>query len=371
MNDMTIKDADAVTPDAGDAAAAPAEARVARTRSRWPTVLALLLLALAAAAVGVWLVTANGPEQRLLREQLSEVQTRLAGLQRDLEPTARLAEETAALREAMAREQASSATLRDELARVANATANRDPGADLNLALAEAEYLVLAAGQRLALEYDVESALAALASADARLQTMNHPDLIGIRERLAADISALRGVELPDTVGLAVFLADIEATADTLPGRTRVTGTPVELAPASAVPEAERQGWRGALAAFWQDLIGLVQVRDAELPDDVLFRPEQRDRLREALRLELASARLAVLRRDTENLRASVRLLTDWLERFYDVDAAAVRGLLDRLRGLAGLELRPVLPEVSASLDAIRAERARVAMVPEGIPVTP
>ena len=74
----------------------------------------------------------------------------------------------------------------------------------LEWVLAEAEYLVLAANQRLALEGDINTAIAALKAAAQRLRSENHPDLIPVRDRLIEDATALEAVILPDTEGLAI-----------------------------------------------------------------------------------------------------------------------------------------------------------------------
>ena len=231
----------------------------------------------------------------------------------------------------------------------------RETQSPVDWILAEAEYLVFAASQRLALEGDVKTAAAALRGADERLQTANDPDLTPIREGLVQDIAALEAVNLPDTEGLAIYFAEVISRVDDLP-----TKPIANLGPPFSSTKNEKytvENWRNVLNAVWSDLVNLVQVKDAELPDSVLFDPELRYFLRQNLRLELASARLAVLRRDTASLRVSTSLLKRFLTTYYDIDDAAVSAIVQRLDGASKVELAPELPRITGSLDKIRQYR--------------
>ena len=93
----------------------------------------------------------------------------------------------------------------------------KEDQSSLDWVLAEAEYLVLAANQRLALEGDINTAIAALKAADQRLGSADHPDLIPIRDRIIEDAAALEAVKLPDIEGLAIYLAKVIAQVNDLP----------------------------------------------------------------------------------------------------------------------------------------------------------
>jgi uroporphyrin-3 C-methyltransferase len=80
--------------------------------------------------------------------------------------------------------------------------------------------------------------------------------------------------------------------------------------------------------------------------------------LRQNLKLELASARLAVLRRDRANLESSVGLIKRLLDAYYDVDDTGVANIIKRLDEAKALELTPTLPNITGSLDVLRKHRA-------------
>ena len=229
----------------------------------------------------------------------------------------------------------------------------KEDQSSLQWVLAEAEYLVLAANQRLALEGDINTAIAALKAADQRLSSADHPDLIPVRDRIIEDATALEAVKLPDTEGLAIYLAKVIEQVKDLPSKA-VADT---LEPFSSTKSLgdDAKNWRNVANAMWTDLVELVEVKDAALPDSVAFDPELRYFLQQNLRLELASARLSVLRRDGANFRASVTLIKDMLNEFYETSETSVSAILERLSEAEGYEFEPALPKITASLDVIRA----------------
>jgi len=243
-----------------------------------------------------------------------------------------------------------------DLRRSVSALYEKETQTSVDWVLAEAEYLVLAATQRLALERDTDTAIAALRAADQRLRSAEHPDLIPIRDQLIKDITALEGVNRADVEGLALYLAKTIDQVDDLPTKPIAE----EVTPFATVRDGEYAAadWRRLGYAIWSDLVDLVEVKDADLPDSVLFDPELRYFLRQNLKLELASARLAVLRRDRANLEASAGLIKRLFEAYYDENDAGVKSIKARLDEAVTLELKPQLPNISGSLDVIRRQRA-------------
>lgn len=225
----------------------------------------------------------------------------------------------------------------------------------LNWVLAEAEYLILAALQRLALERDVNTAIAALKAADARLRSAEHPELISIREQITEDLAALESVNLPDVEGLAIYLAETIAQVDGLPTKP-IAEIDMNFSRMQNEP-ATAENWQGVAKAVWADLVNLIEIKDGELPDGVLFDPELRYFLQQNLRLELASARLSVLRRDNDNFRAASTLIIDLLNQYYDTDNTGVAAVITRLYDEQATDLNPAVPGISTSLDTVRAKR--------------
>jgi len=230
-------------------------------------------------------------------------------------------------------------------------------GGDLYPVLAEIEYLLIIASQRLLLERDVKTAVAALRSADERLRTLSHPDLLGLRQHLIADLNSLQAVTLPDLEGHALYLADLIGRVGELPLR------PLEFEPENAEPsEAGGAGQEGASSIWvelWRELVSIVDVERLDVPDAVLVDPTGRRLLYDGVRLELISARISVLRRDTDNMQASIGIVERLLSQYFDPRDPAAANILDTLQQMQAVQLAPELPTVTGSLNAVRALRAK------------
>jgi uroporphyrin-III C-methyltransferase len=214
--------------------------------------------------------------------------------------------------------------------------------------LAECEYLIFASTVRLGLDHDATTAHAALLAADQRLRSLDHPSILALRERLALDLQALAAVPVPDIEGLSLKFAAQIRKVDLL--RTKpIAAVDTSFSHSRQAPVAA-DTWRGALRAMWDDILSLVDIEDGD--------PKLRAVLEQNLKLELSSARLALLQRDTSNYRIAIEIVQQALQRYFDPQDAAVKSLTDLLKEVRSVELAPALPDISASLDAVRAARA-------------
>lgn len=222
-------------------------------------------------------------------------------------------------------------------------------GAHSDYALAEIEYLLVLAGHKLTLEQDVAGALAALTAADTRLTGLALPGAEQARAGLRADMARLGALEQADLGGLGLYLSDLIQRVDALPLRATATFEP------AAAPGAAPEGARGFFAAVWRELKSLVIVRREDEAERPRLLPDQVYFLRANIKLELANARLAVFNRDTDNLRASLTRIQDWLGEHFDTDDSATANFNDTLRRMRGLEL--ALPEIAidSTLESVRA----------------
>ena len=324
----------------------------------WVVLLALILGF--GAAAYYWQQNVYSNDLESLREQLAAIGSAQSSVSAQIEAAvtevASSVQSAAAGVDTLGRKIEGHVAKQGELARSVSALYEKETQTSVDWVLAEAEYLILAATQRLALERDVDTAIAALRAADQRLRSAGHPDLIPIREKIIADVTALEAVNLPDVEGLAIYIGKTIDQVDILPTKPIAE----EVIPFATVRTGkyEAEDWRKLGYAIWSDLVDLVEVKDADLSDSVLFDPELRYLLRQNLKLELASARLAVLRGDSTNLASSVGMIKRLLDAYYDVDHDAVANIIKRLEQAQAMELTPALPNITGSLDAIRKHRA-------------
>lgn len=328
-----------------------------REPARGGTGIALVVFALLAlAAIGVSLYSVY--EMRDLHSRQSVLSEEQDELSADLT-------EAVANREQLANDLAELQTTLSATTRSLDELRQREKMNNFDWALAEVEYLTIIAMQRLSLARDPDTALAAMEAAARRLRDIDNPALIPVRKQYTEDINALEAVPEIDVPGMALYLGDLITRAEQLPLASDAVVSS-ETRPAET-GESPVSGWRGIVNAIWQELRQLVVIQREDEPPPALMAPDERYYLYQNLRIELASARAAVLRRDTSNLQTSIELIRDWLQRYFDTDAAEVSNVLEALEQMSSREVAPELPDVSSSLESLRAYQRRQADKAEGM----
>jgi uroporphyrin-3 C-methyltransferase len=222
--------------------------------------------------------------------------------------------------------------------------------------LADVEQILMAASQQLQLAGNVKAALIAMQTADSRLQRLDKPQFIALRKAINQDIERLKALPFVDTVGISLQLDDVVATVDSLPLASESARKSLKSAPEPAPQE-------GPLARFgreaWSELKQLVQVRKVESPDAALLTPSQTYFLRENLKLRLLAARLALLQHDEATYRADIKAAQGWVRQYFNSQDRATRGVLTTLHQLSQSAVSIQMPDITASLAAVRDYRGK------------
>ncbi len=221
--------------------------------------------------------------------------------------------------------------------------------------LAEVEQLVVIANQQLELTGNVQSALSALQAADLRLQKINKPLLVHLRQVLNQDIDRLRALPYVDTTGISIRLDGLASSVNALPlaSDTRPQKDVSDTATGSQPPLMQRIAHDLAL-----ELGKAVQIRRMDTPELPLLSPDQAFFLRENLKLRLMSARLGALSRNETSYKADLMASSAWLNRYFDRTNKSVQNALDTLNQLAKTSVNAALPDANATLNAVRLARA-------------
>ncbi|MEE9575237.1 MAG: uroporphyrinogen-III C-methyltransferase, partial [Gammaproteobacteria bacterium] len=106
---------------------------------------------------------------------------------------------------------------------------------------------------------------------------------------------------------------------------------------------------------LWQEIKSLVVIKRSGEVKQALLLPGEEYYLYQNLRLELESARQSVLRSDSLNLRSSIDLILTWTRRYFDTSNSAVINVMETLDKMRSVELKPELPDISSSLESLRA----------------
>ena len=352
------REASAGAPATADAAANPPRSRLGGTRTVAVALAALVLVALAA----VWL-DARRAQQDLRRE----VAQRLTEIEAAGVASAKAQGQLAAdLRDALAKITLLEARLAESQSQQAALEAlYRDlaPSRD-EIALTEIEQVLLVASQQLMLAGNVSSALAALQLADARLQRLERPQFMPLRRALTRDMDRLKAMPFVDVQGMSLKLDQAIATVATLPFAMDERLPP----PAAAAPPADEPTWRRALREMWNEIRQLVRIEIADRPAAPLLAPSQQYFLRENLRLRLLAARIALLNRDDASFKADLTAADAWLKLYFDTRTRTVQTMQATLKQLAATPMGGDMPDLGASLAALRVLRLAQERAPARAP---
>ncbi len=218
----------------------------------------------------------------------------------------------------------------------------------------EAEYYLAVANTELTLTRDFATALTALELADGRLAELGDPELAPVREALAGELLALRSLRLPDIEGIVFGLGRLSSRADELPLRASL---PLNLgAEADAALDVE-PGIGRLWLAIKSTLLDLVRIERRDDPVPQALSAAERALARRQLQIELELARIAALRADEQAFLSGLETAITLLRRDFDSSAADVEGALALLGELRNFDVNPERPDISRSLNLLRAQR--------------
>jgi uroporphyrin-3 C-methyltransferase len=314
-----------------------------------------LLCVLAIVAAGYWgakelLIKEAGVNARLAQLEALAVakDTSLFDLGQQWE--ARLTAQNAAVREAASRQteqlQAIEGRLtaqRAELARF-GATDRQD------WLLAEAQYLLRLANQRLIMADDLVAAKALLLSADGILAGMEDVALHDVRAAVAADLAAVRAVPKRDIQGMYLVLAALIEQA----GKLVIFQLPEQV---SSVADQPAEHWQGRLKQGYESallkLSDYIIIRRRDVPIEALMDPQWEGLVRQNLRMVLEQAQVALLSGNQTLFRESLARANHWVAEFFDADEAAALALSQEILTLQERKIAVEMPDISRSLAAV------------------
>ena len=223
--------------------------------------------------------------------------------------------------------------------------------------LAEAQYLLRLANQRLIMAGDAVAAEALLGSADNILKQLDDVRLIEVRAAVAADLAAVRAMPRIDVEGIYLRLAALAEQAGKL--------VIFELPQQQAQPEqAPAQGWRERLhrgyEAALSKLSNYIIIRRRDVPMQALMDPQWEGLVRQNLRMLLEQAQVALLSGNEVLYRESLARAQHWVGEFFESDEAAARAMSREIGQLAGITVAAGIPDISRSvlaLDAMMKQR--------------
>jgi uroporphyrin-3 C-methyltransferase len=214
----------------------------------------------------------------------------------------------------------------------------------VELDIAEIDFLLRVANERLQLYSDPVAADLALQAADVQIEALDDPMFLSVRQRIASSRQALATVPRVDRVQLSAQLTEMQSQLRDLPfhGQAEVQAEPVL---------ADDAGW---WASFKHTLASLVTVRRRVPEDQSMLSLDDKDYLRQGLWLQLESARLALMRNDTIAYNGSLDRVSITVEKFFQGSSPAVQALLHATADLKSVDISPQMPDISAPWTQLR-----------------
>lgn len=310
-----------------------------QSANRWLWLAIVLLLIISALSSG-WLYWQLQQNQQLQQQQITVLSTDNETLADALQQSQNQLG-TAEQKQQQIAEQLSELVAREKLS-----------SADIKRtwALQEIDYLLNIANQRALLAHDIAGARQALEMADEQLEALSDYRLHPLRALIAEDMMALDALADLDIAGMALQLQVAAKRINQL----RVAKGPEVTADTTseAAAPANEASWQQAVNDVWQQIRSLVVIRHDQSGESAVLVPEQRYFLYQNLRLQLESARLALLNADASSYKHSLQTAVSWLERYFAGDERDA--MLNTLNALQQQQIEITIPDISASLNWLK-----------------
>ncbi|WP_350282398.1 uroporphyrinogen-III C-methyltransferase [Nitrosomonas sp.] len=218
--------------------------------------------------------------------------------------------------------------------------------------LGAVERLIVATDRQLRLTGDVRSALVLLKYAYELLQSSDTLGTSKLTVILTGEIERLETQPVVDVSEISRDIDTLAAQIEMLPLAMEAHLISIDLSEKyKDVPESE--WWQRYLREIGEDLSRLVKIEktDQGIP---LLAPSQAHLLKENIGLQLILARFALLTRDEEGFGSAVKSASDWIQRYFDIEAQSVRDVLKELERLASIDIGSRLPDTEKLLKAVR-----------------
>lgn len=218
-------------------------------------------------------------------------------------------------------------------------------------AVAEVEQLLTIANQQLQLNSNVKSALLALQAAQKRLEPLDLPRAIQLRETLASEIDRLREIPQLDVVSLSAQLTQLSELCGKLPLISE--RQPALNASSQRVTPTSTDSLGAWLQPLWQDIKNLITVERIDQPEPPLLAADQAFYLRENIRLRLLTARIALLQHDEATYKADLNMVKSWLIAYFDTKHPDTIKAMQLLKKLSAYKISMTLPQLTDSFAAV------------------
>ncbi|WP_251358476.1 uroporphyrinogen-III C-methyltransferase [Kangiella sp. TOML190] len=226
-----------------------------------------------------------------------------------------------------------------------------------NWQIAEAEYLIRQAAQKLHYSDDTDSIVALLEAADQQLLSVGDSNLLSLRRAISKDIAQIKSVAPLD---IDTILVKLDAVELLLP---QLTLASVQLGSFSEQTEPEvaataPSAWQTFKTNVRNTFSDYYKIHHYDQSVKPFINPQQADLLEQNLRLNIQMAQLAALRHQQTAYDKALKELSIWVNEYYRSDSTS-KTLLENLKQLSQAKVAISLPNKIESLSFIKQSQQR------------
>jgi uroporphyrin-III C-methyltransferase len=222
--------------------------------------------------------------------------------------------------------------------------------------LAESEYLIRLANQRLLMESDITGAENLLSSADQILGEMADPILFETRKAIAKDIQSLKATTSFDTEGLYLQLDALATQIEQLPQRepSKEWQQNTSSNDSTAEGNQEERTLQSTWSELWASVKSLVVINYNHKPIKVLLPAADYQELVSSIQVQISVAQLALLKKQRTIYQTSLKHVVEAVSTHFDLKAKPVVAFMTSITALQQINPEPELPLPRNSLTAIK-----------------
>lgn len=220
--------------------------------------------------------------------------------------------------------------------------------------VADAEYLLSVANERLNLIGDINTTREALEAADQRLRESGDTGVLKVREQIAKDLATLRTLQAPDIVGIYAAIQSQETQVDKLTLILPYLGKPLDnsLEKHAKQPSDESED-SGLIESAMSQLEGIVTIKHTDQVVTEILTPEQADFIREQLRVKLELSKIALVERNEAIFKSGVADAIQWIAQHFAQNSASM-AMTSELNRLAAMPIHSQFPDIGQSVKLLR-----------------
>ncbi len=219
--------------------------------------------------------------------------------------------------------------------------------------IADAEYLLSVANERLYLISDVNTTREALEAADQRLRESGDAGTFKVREEIAREISDIKSVMVADVVGIYASIQTLQDRVDKLVLLLPYTGKALSAPEVEKKQAGQSEQDQGVLDSAMSQLKGIVTIRHTEHEVEEILTPEEAQFIQEQLRVKLEMVKIALVQHNEALFQSSLADAKKWTELHF-MKNQDVANFIAELERFSNIKIRSQFPDISSSLKMLK-----------------